>query len=297
MNTRRLTKKYKYKNRNKKTRRSGKTRKSRRRGRSGRRILKGGVRQSVIPSVRPNARPSAAPVRQSASFKQPQPSREEKLFDSFFLNLEEEEENFEKTLCALYNIYNSLSRDKINQILHSSSFKTRYEGAFYFRKETINQYDVTSYNLHPKSKYILFLSYIFKKMVEGEFIRCNGIRQDFVYNKHQFKIRMLSVLKIFLGYLDTACVCTISYPITGERYNEIVNRIATGVTKEEYAMYEIVSSLQRLVKMFPSLQDILDTMTLIHDGIIFSYNINTTILSRLIRQSYTELLDTRTVVE
>ena len=57
-------------------------------------------------------------------------------------------------------------------------------------------------------------------------------------------------------------------------------------------MYEIVSSLQRLVTMFPSLQYILDTMTLIDKGSIFSYNINTTVISRLIRQSYTDFLDT-----
>ena len=129
-------------------------------------------------------------------------------------------------------------------------------------------------------------------MVKGGFIRCNGIRQDFVYNRDKSKIRMLTVLKRFLGYLDTACVTTTSYPITIKRYDQILNRTATEVTKEEYAMYEIVSNLQILVTLFPSLQNILDTMTLNNpDGSIVSYNINTTVISRLIRQSYTVFLE------
>lgn len=300
MNTRRLTKKYKYKTRSKRSKRS---RKSKRSGKTRRRILKGGViPRGVIVSRRSGAsvRPSAAPLRQSASLSFKQPSREEKLIDSFFRNLEEEEENFEKTLCVLYHLYNSLSRDKLNEILHSKSFKIRYEKAFYTKDLKKNYDGFTSCNIRANSKYILFLSYIFKKMVEGDFIRCNGIRQDFVYNKDKSKTRMLKVLKKFLGYLDTACVNTTSYPITGERYNQILNGTATGVTKEEYAMYEIVSSLQALEKNpnFTSLQHILHNMTLNNeDGSVASYNINTTVISRLIRQSYTDFLDTTTEVE
>ena len=281
MNTRRLIKKYKHKSRSKRSRKSRKSR---------RRVLKGGV-PSSRPSSRPSARPSALPLRQSASLSFKQPSREEKLIDSFFRNLEEEEENFEKTLCVLYHLYNSLSRDKLNEILHSNSFKIRYEKAFYTKDLKINYDGFKSCNIRANSKYILFLSYIFKKMVEGDFIRCNGIRQDFVYNRDKSKIRMLTVLKRFLGYLDTACVTTTSYPITIDRYNQILNGTAKEVTKEEYAMYEIVSNLQRLVTLFPSLQNILDTMTLNNpDGSIVSYNINTTVVSRLIRQSYTNFL-------
>ena len=189
MNTRRLTKKYKHKSRkSKRTRRRGRRKrngKTRRSGRSGRRIMKGGVPSVSRASSRASARPLASLI-----FNQSLRTEEEKLFDSFFRNLKEEKENFEKTLCALYNIYNSLEPDKINQILRSSGFKIRYEKAFYFRKETTNIFDVKSSNLHANSKYILFLSYIFKKNLEGEFIRCNGIRQDFVYNKHTCQISL-----------------------------------------------------------------------------------------------------------
>ena len=250
---------------------------------------------SSNPSPRPSSnlssRPSSIPSSGSI-FKQSTTPREEKLIDSFFRNLEEEEENFEKTLCVLYHLYNSLSRDKLNEILHSNSFKIRYEKAFYTKDLKINYDGFKSCNIRANSKYILFLSYIFKKIVKGGFIRCNGIRQDFVYNRDKSKIRMLTVLKRFLGYLDTACVTTTSYPITIKRYNQILNRTATEVTKEEYAMYKIVSILQILVKWFPSLQNILDTMTLNNpDGSIVSYNINTTVISRLIRQSYTVFLE------
>ena len=296
MNTRHLTKKYKHKSRSKKSSRSRRTR---------RRVLKGGVpsvsrrtlssNPSSNPSPRPSSnlssRPSSIPSSGSI-FKQSTTPREEKLIDSFFRNLEEEEENFEKTLCVLYHLYNSLSRDKLNEILHSNSFKIRYEKAFYTKDLKINYDGFKSCNIRANSKYILFLSYIFKKIVKGGFIRCNGIRQDFVYNRDKSKIRMLTVLKRFLGYLDTACVTTTSYPITIKRYNQILNRTATEVTKEEYAMYKIVSNLQILVKWFPSLQNILDTMTLNNpDGSIVSYNINTTVISRLIRQSYTVFLE------
>jgi hypothetical protein len=261
--------------------------------------MKGGG-HSVRPIARPSDRPSAAPPRHSVSLSFKQPSREEKLIDSFFSNLEEEEENFEKTLCVLYHLYNSLSRDKLNEILHSNSFKIRYEKAFYTKDLKINYDGFKSCNIRANSKYILFLSYIFKKMVEGDFIRCNGIRQDFVYNRDKSKIRMLTVLKRFLGYLDTACVTTTSYPITRERYNQILNGTATGVTKEEYAMYEIVSTLQALAENpdFPSIKDILYNMTSINDDrSVASYNINTTVISRLIRQSYTDFLDRTPVVE
>jgi hypothetical protein len=315
MNTRRLTKKYKNKSKSKKTRKS---RRSKRSGRSRRRVLKGGV-PSVRPSgasVRPSSgvvirrtsgasvrhssgsfrpsssfRPSAAPPRQSASsiFKQPYTSH----IDLFFNHLEEEEEEFEKTLCALYNLYNRLPRDKINEIMHSNSFKTRYERAFYFQKETTNIHGIKFYNSQPNKKYILFLRYIFKKVVDGGFIRCNGKRQDFVYSRDKSKIRILTVLKKFLGYLDTACVLTTSYSITKDRYDQISRREKTGVTKEEQAVYDIVSGIIYLQEDFPSLEHILYNMTLNNDnGSVASYNMNTTVLSRFINQTYKDFLKT-----
>jgi hypothetical protein len=77
MNTRRLTKKYKYKNRNKKTRKSGRNRRS---GKSRRRVMKGGLpsvsrassrssRSSVVPGgvIVRSSRASSASVRPSSS--------------------------------------------------------------------------------------------------------------------------------------------------------------------------------------------------------------------------------------
>lgn len=289
MNTRRLTKKYKYKNRNKKTRRNRKSR------RSGRRILKGGVRQSVIPSVTgPSVRPSAAPLRHSASlsFKK---SYTDTLIDSFFRNLKKSK--FPEALCELYKLYNSLTYSDINKIISSESFKEEFQKTFYIQTKTKNQDGVTSCNFSANTNYIYFLSYIFKKLAEGHFIYCNGKRQYFFYSKHKEhekdKIPILTVLKRFLGYLDTACVTTMSYTITKERYEEISQGQAQGILDGEYAMYDIVSSLQRLVTMFPSLEYILEAMTLNNrDGTIASYNMNTTVLSTLIRQSYTDFLDT-----
>ena len=180
--------------------------------------------------------------------------------------------------------------------MHSISFKTRYESAFYSEKVKTNMHGIKIYNIQPNEKYILFLRYIFKKVVEGGFIRCNGSRQYFVYSGDESKIRILQVLENFLGYLDTACVLTTSYSITKERYDQISHNFKTGVTKgvtkEEKAAYDIVSTLLELISTYPSLEDILDNMTLNNaDRSVASYNINTTVLSIFIKQTYTDFLE------
>jgi len=102
---------------------------------------------------------------------------------------------------------------------------------------------------------------------------------------------MLKMLKRFLGYLDTACVNTTSYTITKKRYDEISQRTATGVTDGEWAIYEIVSSIIYNEAKFKSLEHILDNMTLNNDdGSVASYNMNTTVLSGFIKQTYTDFL-------
>ena len=176
--------------------------------------------------------------------------------------------------------------------MRSNIFKTTYESAFYSEKETTNIHGIKFYNFQPKEKYILFLRYIFKKVVEGGFIRCNGSRQYFVYSGDESKIRILQVLENFLGYLDTACVLTTSYSITKERYDQISRGVETGVTKEEKAAYDIVSTLLEHRPTYPSLEHILDNMTLNNaDGSVASYNINTTVLSIFIKQTYTDFLE------
>ena len=136
MKSRHLTKKYKRKSRSRSRRR--KTR---------RRVLKGGVRPS---SVRPSdsVRPSVIPPSSRPSSSRPPSSRPSSvrpsdrpsggiskppsnppsthmLVNKFFKHLEYAE--FDKALCELYNLYNSLPSDEINEILRSNSFKIRYE--------------------------------------------------------------------------------------------------------------------------------------------------------------------------
>ena len=267
--------------------------------------MKGGVIPRgliVSSSVRPSSgRPSALPLRPSAA---PRPSTtplipsEYPLVDEFFKYLEDAE--FDKALCALYNLYNTLPFHVINEILRSNSFKIRYEDNFYTKELKKNYHGFISCNIHANRKYIIFLSYIFKKLMKGGFIYCNGTRKYFVYSREKSRVHILTVLKKFLGYLDTACVNTTSYPITAERYDEISKGKATGVTHEERAMFEIVSNLKTLAKNteFQSLKDILHNMTTKNqEENIVSYQMNTTVLSRFIRQSYTDFLEDKEVSE
>ena len=79
-------------------------------------------------------------------------------------------------------------------------------------------------------------------------------------------------------------------PIENKRYNEIKSRYPS--SKEESALVEIIDSLYTLIPIFSSLQHILDNMTTHNDdGSIAVYSINTTVLSRFIKQSYTDFLE------
>ena len=316
MNNRRLTKKYKNK-----TRKSRKTRKNRK---TRRRVLNGGVGSvrsaSVhIPvSMRPSQRPPQRPPQQSSQRPSQQPSPQsaltltdrprhlystnfkhsstklgkDELINSFFYHLQVIK--FPKALCALYNLYNSLPYTEINDIITSESFKTRYQETFYDQEIKQSVGGVNYCNTRPKKNYIYFLAYIFKQIMEGGFIFCNGKKQYFVYSTDKRKIRMLAVLKRFLGYLDTACVITISSTIRIETYNSIRDDPrGNKASDEEKALYDIVSTLIKFSPIFPSLQHILDNMETrsTPGGPIVSYNMNTTVLFSIIRQSYTDFLE------
>ena len=316
MNNRRLTKKYKNK-----TRKSRKTRKNRK---TRRRVLNGGVgsvrsasvhipvsarppqRPSQQPSQRPSQRPSQQPSPQSALTLTDRPRHlystnfkhsstklgKDELINSFFYHLQVIK--FPEALCALYNLYNSLPYTEINDIITSESFKARYQETFYHQEIKQSVGGVNYCNTRPKKNYICFLAYIFKKIMEGGFIVCNGKKQYFVYSKDKQKIRMLKVLKRFLGYLDTACVFTISSTISIETYNSIrYNPRGNKASDEEKALYDIVSTLINFSPILPSLRHILRNM-ITRDrstGHIVSYNMNTTVLFSIIKQSYTDFLE------
>jgi hypothetical protein len=183
---------------------------------------------------------------------------------------------------------------EINNIINSESFKTRYQETFYTQEIKQSLGGVNYCNIRPKKNYIYFLAYIFKKIMEGGFIFCNENKQYFVYSRDKQKIRMLAVLKRFLGYLDTACVITISCSISIETYNSIrYDPRGNSASDEEKALYDIVSTLIKFSPTFPSLRHILDNMESRDrsTGRIVSYNMNTTVLSSIIKQSYTDFLE------
>jgi hypothetical protein len=302
MNTRRLTKKYKYKNRNKKTRRNNRSGKTRRRGRSGRRILKGGVRQSVIPndsrgSVRP--RPSTGSFRPiiGTPFKPPQKTifdkkteiEEQKFIKYFFSGLEHN--RFDSALCALHTFYTcSIDISDINKVISSEEFKTMYASKLF---KEVTKYSHT--NIEPQERLMLFLSYIFKKISEGATIRCsNGVVLHFTPGTGSF----LKILKKFLGYLDTACVLTISYSIDKTTFDVIRGSTYAitgklchkplGVTNGQLALYDLVTSLELLAEKYPEMKSditrLLGLMTT-GSGKNMVYSFNTTNICTLIKMT------------
>lgn len=322
MNTRHLTKKYKHKSRSKKSRKSkrnGKTGRSGRSGRSGRRILKGGV-----PSVRPSARPSDRPRPSSASirpiigtpFKPPQKTIFDKIKKKEEINLIDEQieiekqnfiryfftglnqNNFPVALCALHTFYTcGIDISDINKVIRSEEFKTMYATTFF---------DVVKNGIHaniePQERLMFFLSYIFSKLLEGSraTIPCsNGVVLHFTPGTGTF----LETLKKFFGYLDTACVLTISYEITQtifyiiEKSNYKQNGVLPiGVTKGQLALYHVIQHLHflgsinyktaegKMIPQFPGIVALLEQMTRgVGDGRIYSFN--TTNLYSLIKMT------------
>ena len=280
MNTRRLTKKYKYKSRNKKTRRNRKSRKSRRskrRGRSGktrrrgRRIMKGGTFEI----------------------------EKQNFIRDFFTGLNQN--NFPVALCALHTFYTcGIELSDINEVISSEEFKTMYASTF-FKEVTIGSHT----NIEPQERLMFFLSYIYKKIAEGETIPCsNNVVLDFTPGTGTF----LKTLKNFFGYLDTACVLTISYIIYKTTFDVIRGSTyaITGklcdkppsVSNGVLALYDLVTSLELLARYSPpeksrkrrlpfsEIEDFLDIITTRGNyGNPVLYSFNTTNMCTLIKMT------------
>ena len=224
----------------------------------------------------------------------------ETLINLFFENLKTS--HFPEALCALYKLYTLFPYEQLKTKIYSSDFKQKYQDTFYLKKNKINSFGIMHCDLQARNNYIYFLSYIFKKLAEGASINCDGKELPFLYSIDKTKPSILTILKQFLGYLDTACVTTISYSISSEQYNLYKQKLETskpistygGLDHGAIALAEIIYSLNQLIQtnIFPSLQDILDNMVTKNlDGSIATYSMNTTVLSRIIKQSYTDFLE------
>jgi hypothetical protein len=223
MKTRRLTKKYKNK-RNSKNRKNKKSRK--RKNKSRKRILKGGT-------------------------------DEEDFIRNFFDNLQLYQ--FPEALCALHTFYTcDITPEDINEILRSPDFKDRYDNMFFRSVQVRDIAEGVQTNMQAKERLIFFLSYIFKKIAEGQDIGCiNRQKLSFTPGPNSF----LKILKRFFGYLDTACVLTLSYQINQatfdkiahSRYAETGNKAdkPEGVTNGQLVLYDLVTSLKLLADYTP----------------------------------------------
>ncbi len=250
MNTRRLTKKYKHKSRSKKSRRRGRTR------RRGRRVLKGGE------------------LNEEEKFKV-----KYNFLDDFFNGLENN--YFDDALCALHTFYTcGIDISDINKVISSEEFKTMYAKTFFKEVEIRNNSGGLIINIEAKYKLIAFLSYIFKKIAEGETILCDHgtklVELYFTPGTDSF----LKILKKFFGYLDTACVLTISTSISKSQLDE--------KNKGGAVLSEICKNLKLLAKTYPTMKsDIDELLSLMTTGTGEKkvYSFNTTNMCTLIKMT------------
>lgn len=272
MKTRRLTKKYKNK-RNSKNNKNNKSmkRKNKSRSKSSKRILKGGEFDL----------------------------KKKNFLINFFHNLQKYK--FPEALCALHNFYTcGITHDEINYFLRSPDFKTRYDNMFFSSVQVPDIAGNVQTNMLAKERLIFFLSYIFKKIAEGATIDCvPGVVLQFTPGPNSF----LKILKRFFGYLDTACVLTISYQISQATFNEIArseyaktgNKLDNpkGVSNGQLALYELVTSLIRLAKTIRTMtNDIKQLLNLMTTGFdedrVYSFNTgNMCTLIKMIQQLFT----------
>jgi hypothetical protein len=281
MKTRRLTKKYKNK-RNSKNRKSIKSRKikNKSRSKSRKRILNGGTDEGDF-------------IR------------------DFFDNLQLYK--FPEALCALHNFYTcGITHDEINKFLRSPDFKKRYDNMFFSIVEVPDIGEGVQTNIESQERLIFFLSYIFKKIAEGATIDCvPDVVLQFTPGPNSF----LKILKRFFGYLDTACVLTLSYQISQATFDKIArspyantgnktdkpNRVSNG----KLALYDLVTSLKLLAeydpvpvyseeskkrrRTFSEINDLLDLMTTgVGEGRVYSFNTgNMCTLINMIQQLFT----------
>ena len=285
MKTRRLTKKYKSK-RNSKNRKSMKRKnksrsKSKRKYKSRKRILKGGAFDE-----------------------------QKRIFlTNFFGNLYKYK--FPDALCALHTFYTcGITPDEINEFLSSHDFKTRYDNMFFSIVQVPDIAGNVQTNMQAKERLIFFLSYIFKKIAEGQNIECSpSVYLQFTLGPNSF----LKILKKFFGYLDTACVLTISYQISQATFNEIARSpyAKNGnkddkpreVSNGQLALYDLVTSLKLLAEYdpvdseeskkrrreFSEINDLLALMiTGVGEGRVYSFNTgNMCTLIKMIQQLFT----------
>ena len=254
MKTRRLTKKYKNK-RNRKSRKSIKSRNSRKiKNKSRKRILKGGMFEI----------------------------EKKEFIQDFFDNLKSNK-TFPQALCALHTFYTcGIRDDEINEVISSYWFKRKYAETFFSNVNIPNAAGGFQVNIEAREKLILFLSYIFKKIAEGEDILCdNGDRHDeaslyFTPGSESF----LKILKKFFGYLDTACVLTISTSISKSQLDE--------KNKGGAVLSEICKNLKLLAKTYPNMKrDIDELLSLMTTGTGEKkvYSFNTTNMCTLIKMT------------
>ena len=252
MNTRRLTKKYKHKSRSRN--KSRKTRESMRRGktrRRGRRVLKGGTFEI----------------------------EKQKFLYDFFNGLKHN--YFIDALCALHTFYTcDIDLSHINEVISSEEFKREYAKTFFKEVKIPNSSEGHIINIEAKYKLIAFLSYIFKKIAEGETIICddgtNYVELYFTPGTDSF----LKILKNFFGYLDTACVLTISSSISKSQLDE--------KNKGGAVLSEICKNLKLLAKTYPTMKsDIDELLGLMTTGTGEKkvYSFNTTNMCTLIKMT------------
>ncbi len=254
MNTRRLTKKYKYKNRNKKTRRN---RKSGRNGKTRRRVLKGGtINEETKIEVK------------------------NKFLHDFFLGLKHND--FPGALCALHTFYTcGIDISDINNVISSEEFKTAYAETFFKEVKILNDSGGVIINIEAKYKLIAFLSYIFEKIKEGETILCDDATSEpkllyFTSGPDSF----LKTLKKFFGYLDTACVLTISTIRSKYQLDE--------KDKGGAVLRKICKNLKLLAEKYPEMEkDITGLLGLMTTGSgkNMVYSFNTTNMCTLIKMT------------
>ena len=276
MKTRRLTKKYK----NKSKRKSIKNRKRKNKNKnkinykskskSRKRILKGG------------------------EFEE----KKQIFIRDFFYNLRLGK--FNKALCVLHTFYTcGISDGDIRGVISSPKFKTQYDNTFFYNKTIPNIGGEFQTDVIAQERYIFFLSYIFKKLAEGETIICDedDIQEPLSFIYIPGTKNIIKTLKQFFGYLDTACLLTLSFSIDKKTFDIISQykktgdkRLLTGISSGQVALYDLYTNLLLLEKNYPIMKtDIEGLLTSMEqhydDGNVHSINFNTTNLCTLIKMS------------
>lgn len=262
MKTRRLIKKYKNKCNRKSIKRKNKSK-----NKSRKRILKGGAFEE----------------------------KKQIFIRDFFNNLRLGK--FDKALCVLHTFYTcGISDSDIKNFISSPKFKIQYDNTFFYTKTIPNIGGEFQTDVIAQERYIFFLSYIFKKLAEAETIICDEDDPlSFIYIPGTKNI--IKTLKQFFGYLDTACLLTLSFSIDKKtfdiisQYKKTINEsLLTGISNGRVALYDLYTNLLLLAENYPIMKtDIEGLLTGMEqyddDGNVHSINFNTTNMCTLIKMS------------